>query len=119
LDPGVAEQAEELAAAAADVEHGRGVSKVVDVGPLALTDVGGRAAHPGLEAEVVRHCGSGGLGGDGRWRATRAAPLDAEEPLLELAERPHRVLARALAAVDLLEDPGDHLQHYVVEHPLL
>ena len=32
---------------------------------------------------------------------------------------PQRLLARALAAVDLLEDPVDHLQDDVVEHPLL
>ena len=53
LDAGLAQQPEELAAAAADVEHGRGVAKVVDVGPLPVADALRRPAHPTLEGEVV------------------------------------------------------------------
>src|SRR5439155_5166329 len=41
LDSRVAEQAEELAAAAADVEHGRRIQEVLHVRALALADVGG------------------------------------------------------------------------------
>ena len=53
LDPGVAEQRDELAAAAADVEHRRVVAQVVDVRTLALAHELGRAAHAALEGEVV------------------------------------------------------------------
>ena len=120
VDPGVAQQSEELAAAAADVEHRGGVAEVVHVRALALADVGGRAAHLRLEGEVVgerRPRRAGRRPSPGRRAA--AAALGARQPLLELGQRARGLLARALAAVDLLEQPVDHLQDDVVEHPLL
>ena len=119
LDPGVAEEAEQLAATAADVEHRSSVAEVLDVGTLTLADVSGRAAHLRFEGEVVGDGGRGRLGGDRRGARAGAAPLDARQPFLQLAERPHCFLPRPLAAVDLLEDPVDQLQHDVVEHALL
>ena len=49
----LAEEPEELAATAADIEHGRGVTKLVDVGPLAVANALRRPAHPALVGEVV------------------------------------------------------------------
>src|SRR5205807_3700388 len=51
IDPGLTEQSDELAAAAADVEHRLGLAEVLDVGALALANLVGAAAHPSLEGE--------------------------------------------------------------------
>src|SRR5262249_1791760 len=92
VDARLAEQPEQLPAAAAEVEHGRRVPQVLDVHALAPADGRGRAAHPGLEGEVVANRGSRRLRGDrlrqGRVNAAGAAPLDAGHSLLQLAERP-------------------------------
>ena len=68
LDTGLAQQREELAAPAADVEHGTGVAEVLDVRTLTVADGGGGAAHPRLECEVVGQGSRSRLRGDGHRR---------------------------------------------------
>ena len=120
LDAGLAQQPEELAAATADVEHGRCVAKVVDIGALALADVPGRSAHLRLEGEVVGEGGRGRLRrrpspAPSRRRAARcgsaAPPARPARAAASSRERPPRSTSSS--------DPVDHLQDGVVEHPLL
>ena len=75
--PASRSSAEELAAAAADVEHGRRVAKVVDVGPLPLAHALGRARASGSRRRSSRGSPtgrqrrrrrSGAAGGSGRSR---------------------------------------------------
>ena len=120
LDPGVPEKAEQLAAAAADVEHGRGVAEVVDVRALPLADVGGRAAHPRLEREVVGHGSGCGLGGDGRGRALAPPRRSTRVSRSSSSPRVRAASSRGRSPRSTSSsDPVDHLQHDVVEHPLL
>ena len=114
----VAEEREQLAAAAADVEHGRVVAQVVEIGALALAHELGRAAHAALEGEVVGQRSRGGLGGDGLRRAG-GTPLEPDEPLLELGDEAAARVSVGGDAVELLEERVDQLQRRVVEAPLL
>ena len=118
LDAGVAEEREQLTAAAADVEHRRSVAEVVDVDPLTLADDVGRPAHAALEGEVVGQRIGARLRGDGHRR--RALPaLEAEHSLLELADEALALSSLRAHAVELLAERIDQLQSRVVERPLL
>ena len=118
LDSGLAQQREELAAAAAAVQD-RGLRQEVrDIGALAAADLGGRAAHPALEGEVVGQRRGGGLRGDGRRRAG-GPPLEPQQPLLELREQPLGPLAGGALGVERLREVVHELQRRVVEAALL
>jgi len=119
LDALFPQEPEELAAAAADVEHGRGVAEVVHVDALAIAHVRRRAAHLRLEREVVRDRRRRRLRGNRRRRGAAIAPLGAGQPLLQLRERAGGRFTRRLGAVELLEHPVHQLQHGVVEDALL
>ena len=125
LDAGLAQQAEQLAAAAADVEDGRRSAEVIEVATLALADRVGAATHPALEGEVIRDRSRRGLSGnrDRRGRPCAAggnwAPLQTLEPLLQLAHQSLRLLASDRRGVGALGEGVDELQHRVVEDPLI
>ena len=118
LHAGVAEQRDELPAAAADVEHGRVAAKIVDVGTLPLAHELGRAAHAALEGEVVREGRGRRLGGHRLLRPGGAA-LEPEHPLLQLRDQAPSGVSVYGDAVELLEERVDQLQRRVVEAPLL
>ncbi len=129
LDAGVAKQRKQLASPAADVEHGSGVAKVVDMRVLPLPHVARRSSHPALEREVVGERRLAGLGGDRpRDRSRCVAALDPRQPFLDLDEQP-LALARSAELrlgphqpleeqIDLLEDLVDELQRDAVERTL-
>ena len=122
FDASLAQQRQELAATAADVEHRRRVAEVVDVHALPLPNGRRRAAHSRLEPEVVRDGGSGRLCRDRRHRRggrPAAAPFDAPQPLLELDERAATRLVTRLRQIDRLVEVVDKLEHRVVESSLL
>ena len=122
LDARLAQQRQELAAAAADVEHRSGVSEVVDVRTLPIANRGRGPAHPGLERKVVRKGRSGRLGRNRRHQGgcrPRAAPLDAPQTLLELRQRAAARFVSCPGAVGSLVEVVDELQHGVVERALL
>ena len=74
VDADVAEQPEELAAPAADVEHRRCVPEVFDVRSLPFAHALDAAAHAALEREVIGQRGCGWLRGNGaRDRCRRPA----------------------------------------------
>ncbi len=114
----LAQQGEELAPAAAAVQHRALPEEVEDVGALAAADLGGRAAHPALEGEVVGEGGRGRLRGDCR-RRTGGAPLEPQQPLLELSEQPYGPLTGGTLGVERLGKVVHELQRRVVEAALL
>ena len=81
LDAGLSQKPEELAPAAADVEHRAGVSKVVHVRPLPVANALRRPAHPTLVGEVVGH---GDGTGHARWRRGGGGRLSGRRPLATL-----------------------------------
>ena len=97
LDARLAQQHQQLAATAADVEDRCGVAEVLHVGPLPLADSLDAAAHAALEGEVIGQSRGSRLRSDGdSGRSTpagRPAPLEPHEALLELAHEPLRLLA--------------------------
>ena len=116
FDARFAEEGQELAASAANVEDGRRIAKLLDVLPLAIHDHGARPAHPALEREVVE------------WRSVRArgwrrsgcgcsrrgsdrAALEAYKPLVELVQRQETVRLRSGFG---LEDLDSGLQPFGV-----
>ncbi len=117
LDARVAEQRQELAAAAADVEHGRRAGEEVDVGPLLLARLGGGRAHTALEREVVGDRVRPGLRGDRGGRAGRAA-LEPEQALLQLGEASSLGLEVAHGGVEVLRERVDELQRRVCQRTL-
>ena len=124
FDARLSQQAEELAAAAADVQHRGGLAQIVDVAALALTDRVGAAAHPALEGEVVRDGGRSRLARHGHGRLSsisdrRATPLEPLEPFLQLANEPFRLLARRCRRVGALRECIEQLEHGVVEDALV
>ena len=122
FDAGFAQQRQELAAAAADVEHRRRVAEVVHVYALPLANGRRRAAHPRLEREVVRDGGGGRLCRDRRHRRgsrPAAAPFDAPQPFLELDERAATRLVTRRRPIGRLVEIVDKLEHRIVERPLL
>src|SRR5438105_13617856 len=64
VDPGVAQEAEKLTAAAADVEHGLETAEVVHIWTLAPAYILGRPPHTASEGEVVGNRVRPGLKGD-------------------------------------------------------
>ena len=117
LDAGVAEQRQELAAAAADVEHRRRAGEQLDVRPLLLARLGGRRAHAALEGEVVRDRVRPGLGGD-RGRCAGRAALQPEQALLQLGEAPSLGLELPYGGVEVLRERVDELQRRIRERAL-
>src|SRR5207253_3397791 len=53
LDAGLAQEQEELAATAAEIDHGRCSAEVLDVAALLFSDELGGTAHPAFVGEVV------------------------------------------------------------------
>ena len=114
LDTGLAQQAEELASAGAEIEHGGGLAKVLDIGQLPLPHALGRPAHAALEGEVV---------GDRtrrkrRRRRGRAAlsPLQPGKSLLDL-EREARLVGEGVdAALQLLDESGERVAALLERH---
>ncbi len=142
LDARLAEQLQELAAAAADVEDGGGRSEVLEVRALPFSNVGDRAAHPRLEGEVIDGVFAPGALDVRTTVPGVPPPLQPEEALLELGEKallgaplldgtlelfePRELLEALLDAHDVvpeIREPRlqlvDEPQHGVVEVPLV
>ena len=116
LDPGLPAQLEELAAAAPDVQHGRGLGEEIEVGALAVQDVLARPAMAVLEAHVrgsgqrAQPGGTAGAGGElrRRRRGRASARPRRGEPRRRAAEHaePIRQLALACVAAPRARRPG-------------
>jgi hypothetical protein len=125
LDAGLAQELEELAAPAAQIEHRRCLAEVVDVDGLPLAHDGPRPTHARLEGEVIRKLRlARTLGRRRRRRRTgrlaAQSPLESNEPLLRLSpgalaslERRRRLRRPFICALYPLERVVDALAQLV------
>ena len=118
LDPRLAEQTEELAAAAADIEHRCVPGEQLDVRALALADLLDGRPQPGLVGEVVGEGVLARLRRDGCRSGAETTALEAQHALLELVHPAFRRLGLRRRRVDPLREGVGHAQDRVVERAL-